>query len=86
MPHSDPRPCPRLSHRDLAAKGRPALDPSATRYCLSRLRDDYRRQWGKVLSLMPLAFGNLVELMQWELFADLLRVEEPGEGGRGEQG
>ena len=51
---------------------------------MSRLREDYRRQWGKVLSIMPLAFGNLLELLQWELFADVIRVEEADT--RGEKG
>ena len=51
---------------------------------MSRLREDYRKQWGKVLSIMPLAFGNLLELMQWEAFHDVIKVVDADH--RGERG
>ncbi|KAG1658599.1 hypothetical protein FOA52_016211 [Chlamydomonas sp. UWO 241] len=53
-------------------------------YPVAALREDYRREWGKVLQLMPLAFGDLVELLQWELFRNVVEVksaERAGEKG-----
>ena len=62
--------------RDLKAKGKPAPRSGSMRYPISQLREDYRKQWGKPLVLTTLAFGNLVELLEWDLFSDIVRVED----------
>ena len=62
----------------------PSVLAGQYRYPLSKLREEYRRQWNKVLQVMPMAFGDLVEVLSWELFAPLVRLEEAE--SRGEKG
>ena len=65
-----------LPFRELKARGKAVPSSDSMRYCISHLREDYRKQWGKPLLLTLLSFGNLVELLEWDLFSDIIRTEE----------
>jgi hypothetical protein len=46
------------------------------RYYLPRLRDDFRRQWGKQLHTIQVGCTDLVDMLRWELFSGIVRVED----------
>ena len=55
-----------------------------TGYTVSRLREDFRQQYGWALHVAELGFADLVEILQWEVYAPLVCVDSPQ--GRGEKG
>lgn len=58
--------------------------PQPQPYVLARLRDDYKRGHNKALHIAPLGFANLVEFLQWEVFAPYVEItncQQKGERG-----
>lgn len=50
-------------------------------YPLVRIREDYRRQYGRALHIAPLGFANLVEFLQWGVFEPVVVVEKAQQKG-----
>ena len=53
-------------------------------YPVARLRDDYKQQYNRALHVAECGFADLVETLQWEVFAPVVFVDSPQ--GKGEKG
>jgi hypothetical protein len=45
-------------------------------YRVTQLPADYQRLWRRALNVSSLGFADVLELLTWELFSEVIRVEE----------